>query len=122
MTEYITTIEVLTIHKILVDKYGGSHGLRDAGALEAALYRPQTGYYEDIIQEAAALWESLSQNHPFIDGNKRVAFAVTHTFLAINGYKLKVDVTESIKYIISLYENHNFEYKEIEKWLRINTI
>ena len=122
MTEYITTIEVLTIHKILVDKYGGSHGLRNAGALEAALYRPQTGYYEDIIQEAAALWESLSQNHPFIDGNKRVAFAVTHTFLAINGYKLKVDVTESIKYIISLYENHNFEYKEIEKWLRINTI
>jgi len=45
MIEYITFIEVLTIHKILIDKYGGSHGLRDAGALEAALFRPQTGYY-----------------------------------------------------------------------------
>lgn len=122
MTEYLTTIEVLTIHKILIDKYGGSHGLREPGALEAALYRPQTGYYEDIIQEAAALWESLSQNHAFIDGNKRVAFAVTYTFLSVNGYKLKISVNESIKYITELYENHNFEYKEIENWLRQNTL
>jgi len=122
MTEYLTTVEVLTVHKILIDKYGGSHGLRDAGALESALYRPQTGYYEDVIQEAAALWESLSQNHAFIDGNKRVAFAVTYTFLSVNGFKLKISVSESIKYITELYENHNFEYKEIEKWLRKNII
>lgn len=122
MTDYLTTIEVLTIHKILIDKYGGACGLRDAGALEAALYRPQTGYYEDVIQEAAALWESLSQNHAFIDGNKRVAFAVTHTFLSVNGFRLKIGVSESIKYITELYENHNFEYKEIEKWLRKNIV
>jgi len=122
MTDYLTTIEVLTVHKVLIDKFGGSHGLRDAGALEAALYRPQTGYYEDIIQEAAALWESLSQNHPFIDGNKRTAFAVTYTFLCMNGCKLKVDVNEAISYISALYEDHNFEYKEIEKWLRRNCI
>jgi len=122
MTEYLTTIEVLTVHKILIDKYGGSHGLRDAGALESALYRPQTGYYEDVIQEAAALWESLSQNHAFIDGNKRVAFAVTYSFLSVNGFKLKIGISESIKYITELYENHNFEYKEIEKWLRKNIV
>lgn len=122
MIEYITFIEVLTIHKILIDKYGGSHGLRDAGALEAALFRPQTGYYNDIIQEAAALWESLSQNHPFIDGNKRVAFAVTYTFLAINGIKIKSNSEDILVFIDNLYLNQKFEYKELEQWLRITTI
>ena len=122
MIEYITFIEVLAIHKILIDKYGGSHGLRDAGALEAALFRPQTGYYDDIIQEAAALWESLSQNHPFIDGNKRVAFAVTYTFLAINGINLKSNSEDILMFIDNLYLNQKFEYKELEQWLRITTI
>ena len=117
MIEYITFIEVLTIHKILIDKYGGSHGLRDAGALEAALFRPQTGYYNDIIQEAAALWESLS-----IDGNKRVAFAVTYTFLAINGIKIKSNSEDILVFIDNLYLNQKFEYKELEQWLRITTI
>ena len=122
MTEYLTIIEVLTIHKIIIDKYGGSHGLRDAGALESALYRPQTGYYNDLIQEAAALWESLSQNHPFIDGNKRVAFAVTYTFLTFNGIKIKVSANEVILFVKELYDNHNFEFKELEIWLRKNTV
>jgi plasmid maintenance system antidote protein VapI len=58
-------------------RYGGAPGVRDAGALESALHRPQTGYYDSIIHEAAALLESLVQNHPFIDGNKRVAYAVS---------------------------------------------
>ena len=120
MTEYITVIEVLTIHKILIDRYGGSHGIRDMGALESALFRPQTGYYEDLIQEAAALWESLAQNHPFIDGNKRVAYAVMYTFLASNGMKLRVNSQESSNFIYGLYENNSFEFKELEKWLRHN--
>lgn len=116
--EYITIIEVLSIHKILIQKYGGMDGVRDMGALEAALFRPQTGYYEDIIEEAAALWESLSQNHPFLDGNKRVALAVTYTFLTLNGHKPKIDVNEAIQYINELYNSHKFEFKNIEKWLR----
>lgn len=116
--EYITIIEVLSIHKILIQKYGGMDGVRDMGALEAALFRPQTGYYEDIIEEAAALWESLSQNHPFLDGNKRVALAVTYTFLTLNGHKPKIDVKEAIQYINELYNSHKFEFKNIEKWLR----
>ena len=73
MTTYPTLEEVLAIHSTLIERFGGSHGLRDKGALESALARPQTGYYRDLIEEAAALWESLSKNHPFIDGNKRVA-------------------------------------------------
>jgi death-on-curing protein len=61
------------------------------------LARPQSGYYEDIIQEAAALWESLSQNHPFVDGNKRVAVTVTAAFLKIDGYSLEFDDLEAYK-------------------------
>lgn len=122
MTEYLTTIEILTIHKILVEKYGGSHGLRDAGALESALYRPQTGYYNDLIQEAAALWESLSQNHPFIDGNKRVAFAATYTFLAVNNVKIKAKSSDAIIFVKGLFDNQKFEFKELETWLRKNTV
>ncbi|MCI0482689.1 MAG: type II toxin-antitoxin system death-on-curing family toxin, partial [Candidatus Dadabacteria bacterium] len=76
------------MHYILIERYGGSHGLRDAGALDSALYRPQSGYYEDVIAEAAALWESITVNHPFIDGNKRIGFAVTDTFLRLNGIKI----------------------------------
>jgi len=120
MTEYITIIEVLTMHKILIDRYGGSHGVRDMGALESALFRPQTGYYEDVIQEAAALWESISQNHPFIDGNKRVAFAVTYTFLTANGLKIKADNIKTYKFIDDLYSKKCFEYKYLEQWLREN--
>ena len=88
MTDYLTVAEVLAMHADQIERYGGSQGVRDPGLLESALYRPQTGYYADLIEEAAALWESLAQNHAFIDGNKRTAFAATYTFLAINGGRL----------------------------------
>ena len=84
MTDYLTVAEVMAMHADQIERYGASHGIRDPGLLEAAVFRPQTGYYADAIVEAV-LWESLSQNHPFIDGNKRTAFAATSTFLAING-------------------------------------
>ncbi len=59
MTDYLTVAEVLAMHADQIERYGGSHGIRDQGLLEAALFRPQTGYYADLIEEAAALWESL---------------------------------------------------------------
>ena len=62
MTDYLTVAEVLAMHTDQIERYGGSQGVRDRGLLEAALYRPQTGYYADLIEEAAALWESLAQN------------------------------------------------------------
>ena len=89
MTTYPTLREVLYVHRSLIERFGGSHGIRDMGALESALARPQTGYYRDLIEEGAALWESLSQNHPFIDGNKRVAVTVTAAFLSVNGFRLE---------------------------------
>src|ERR1700721_1001889 len=99
MTDYLTVAEVLAMHVDQIERYGGSKGIRDPGLLEAALFRPQTGYYADLIEEAAALWESLAQNHPFIDGNKRVSFAVTYTFLAINGAQLTADAETTYAFI-----------------------
>jgi death-on-curing protein len=73
--------EVIAIHHHQIEEYGGAHGVRDQGALEAAVFRPQTDYYNDISEEAAALLESLVNNDAFVDGNKRVGFAAVHTFL-----------------------------------------
>jgi hypothetical protein len=67
MTDYVTVAEALAIHADQIERYGGSAGVRDQGLLEGALFRPQTGYYRSLTEEAAALWESLSQNHPFVD-------------------------------------------------------
>jgi death-on-curing protein len=95
-------------------------GVRDPGQLEAALYRPQTGFYTDLIEEAAALWESLAQNHPFIDGNKRTAFAATYTFLAINGWRLVADADATYAFIAGLYDTHSFAFEALAAWLRVN--
>jgi death on curing protein len=117
MTDYLTVAEVLAMHTDLIQHYGGSKGVRDQGLLEAALYRPQTGYYSDLIEQAAALWESLSQNHPFIDGNKRTAFAAMYTFLAINGARLTADAQETYGFLAALYEANQFSFDELVPWL-----
>ena len=84
------------------------------------MFRPQTGYYADLIEEAAALWESLSQNHPFIDGNKRVAFAAAYTFLAINGVRITADADNTYTFIIDLYERGEFDFIHLTTWLQAN--
>lgn len=117
MTDYLTVIEVLAMHADLIERYGGTQGVRDQGLLEAALYRPQTGYYADLIEEAAALWESLSQNHPFIDGNKRTAFAATYTFLTINGTRLRADAEETYAFLAALYETNQLSFDRLVPWL-----
>lgn len=121
MTDYLTIIEVLAIHDDQIERYGGAHGIRDPGLLEAALYRPQTGYYADVIEEAAALWESLAMNHPFVDGNKRVAVAIMITFLAINGYAITSDAMTLYRFIIESLESGVFSYDRLVAWLRENT-
>lgn len=118
MTDYLTVAEALAMHADQIERYGGAHGVRDLGLLEAALFRPQTGYYADLIEEAAALWESVSQNHPFIDGNKRTAFAATYTFLAINGGRLAADTNEAQDFVLALYENNQFTFDNLVPWLR----
>ena len=121
-TKYLTTNEALLIHAILLRKYGGAEGLRDPGLLEAALFRPQTGYYSDIIQEAAALMESLAINHCFVDGNKRVAFGVTDVFLRINGYKFDCDGSTVLAEMMRMFDEKDFKFASVEKFLRITVV
>ena len=80
MIQYLSLDEVLSIHERIIEHFGGPPGVRDLGLLESALFRPRTGYYQDIAEMAAALFESLIMNHPFVDGNKRVAFFATDVF------------------------------------------
>ena len=121
MTEYLTPAEVLAIHLDQIERYGGASGVRDPGILESALFRPQTGYYQDLIEEAAALWESLAQNHPFVDGNKRTAFASTYTFLAINGVFIRASVDDTYAFIANHYDRGSFKFEELAVWLRKHT-
>jgi len=121
MTDYLTVVEVLAIHADQIERYGGADGIRDMGVLESALFRPQTGYYGDLVEEAAALWESLAQNHPFVDGNKRTAFAVTYTFLAINGIRFVAEPDDAYSFIIGALEAGTFRFDGIAAWLRKNT-
>lgn len=118
MSEYLTVIEVLAIHAILIDEFGGAGGVRDLGALEAAVFRPQTGYYEDPIAEAAALFESLIQTHPFLDGKKRTALGAADVHLRLNGYELGGDSAEHHRVIVGLMEEGELDWRSIDGWLR----
>ena len=113
--------DVLAIHVDQIETYGGSEGMRDAGQLESALFRPQSGYYPDVISQAAALWESLSQNHPFVDGNKRTAFASMYTFLAINNVEVQANEEEAWQFLNPLYQTNALSFEVLKEWLRQNT-
>jgi len=115
---YLNTSEVLVMHSLLIRQFGGSEGVRDFGLLEAALFRPQTGYYSDIVEEAAALLESLAVNHPFVDGNKRVAFAVTDVFLRINGHEINSTSQKIYSELIRLFDAKEFDFENLEKFFR----
>jgi death-on-curing protein len=122
MTQYVTTADALFFHKELIERYGGATGIRDAGALESALHRPQTGYYDTIVHEAAALLESLVQNHPFVDGNKRVAFAVVDVFLRINGHALTADSRTIYDSLLEFFNNQTFDMEHLLPWLQAITV
>jgi death-on-curing protein len=122
MTEYLTTADALFFHQLLIERYGGAAGIRDAGALESALHRPQTGYYDDLMQEAAALLESLVQNHPFVDGNKRVAFAIVDVFLRINGYTIVASSAGIYEYLMTLFDQRAFDMEHLVPWLQKNVV
>ncbi len=117
MTEYVTTADALFFHQQLIERYGGAAGVRDLGALESALHRPQTGYYDTVIHQAAALLESLVHNHPFVDGNKRTAFAVTDVFLRINGHRVTADSAAVYRRFIKLMDQGKFDMEHLVPWL-----
>ena len=118
---YPTLAEVLEAHRLLIEEFGGIHGLRDKNPLESAIFRPQTGYYETLVDEAAALMESLANNHAFLDGNKRVAFLITDVFLRMNGKFIDTPTMKAYEFIIGSLEKSTFRFPQIRDWLAENT-
>ena len=102
----------------LIELFGGLHGVRDKGAVEAAVFRPQTGYYNSVEEEAAALMESLANNHGFLDGNKRIAFTAADVFLRRNGFYLEVEAPEGQAFVEGSMERHEFRFAQILEWIR----
>jgi len=119
---YLTVAEVIAIHHHQIEEYGGVHGLRDQGALEAAVFRPQTGYYNDLSEEAAALFESLVNNHAFLDGNKRVGFAAVHTFLLVNGFDLDVTSRAAFEFMMKTLAEGKFRFALLHDWIAAHLV
>ena len=117
MREYLTVEEVIAIHDEQIAEFGGSYGLRDMGGLESAILRPQIGYYDGIIEEAAALMESLAMNHPFVDGNKRTALDTTDSFLRLNGYFIDCDSRDAHAFFMCLFATESFRFAQLREWL-----
>lgn len=115
--QFLSLDEVVEIHTVLIERFGGPAGVRDLGLLESALFRPQTGYYQDLTEMAAAMFESLIKNHPFVDGNKRVAFFATDVFLRLNGYKFDVEAKAAHRFLISLFESSQCDLEHLHPWV-----
>jgi death on curing protein len=115
--QFLSLDEALAIHERLIERFGGTPGVRDMGLLESALFRPRTGYYEDLAQMAAALFESLLSNHAFLDGNKRAAFFTCDTFLRLNGWRLRVDADSAHRFIVGSLEEGTLDYARVLAWM-----
>jgi death on curing protein len=115
---YLTVAEVYQMQHLLIERFGGRHGVRDKNAVEAAVFRPQTGYYNSIEEEAAALMESLANNHGFVDGNKRIAFTAADVFLRSNGFYIAVEARKGYQFIVGSMERHDFRFPQIVEWIR----
>lgn len=118
MADYLTVAEVYRMQHRLIELFGGLHGIRDQGAVEAAVFRPQTGYYNSLEEEAAALMESLGNNHGFLDGNKRIAFIAADVFLRRNGFYIEVEALKGYAFIDGSMERHEFRFSQILDWIR----
>jgi len=119
---YLTTEQILFLHARLVAETGGSHGLRDLSSLLSAVGRPQASFddedlYPDLFTKAAALMDSLINNHPFVDGNKRTGIAAGALFLRANGARLQVSNAELEQFTLEVAQSkHTIE--EIALWFQ----
>jgi len=119
---YLTLEEVIRAQETLIKKYGGSTGIRDRGLLESAIHRPQSivfgqDAYPSLFDKAAAICHSLIFNHPFVDGNKRAAFAACHLTLLLNGWNLTSSSNETYTFLIQVIKNHS-DWAEISAWMK----
>jgi death-on-curing protein len=118
MPIYLTVAEIYRMQHRLIELFGGLRGVRDKGVVEAAVFRPQIGYYNSIEEEAAALMESLGNNHGFLDGNKRIAFVGADVFLRRNGFYIDVTAVDGHEFIYGSMDRHEFRFARILDWIR----
>lgn len=119
---YLTLEELVKAHGVLIEKYGGSSGIRDHGLLESAIHRPQATVfgedaYPDLFDKATAICHSFLFNHPFMDGNKRAAFVACHLTLLLNGWNLTSSSQETYDFLIDVIKNHE-DWPKISAWLK----
>ena len=119
--KYITLDVVIAIHDDMIERYGGSFGIRDLGLIQSAIARPQASFggedlYPTVLDKAAALFHSLIFNHAFIDGNKRTSITSMARFLYLNGYELTAEKEEFVAFPLRV-ENKHLSLDEIAKWL-----
>ena len=123
---YLTLNEVLELHRRLIERYGGSAGIHDLGALESALAQPRMTFggeelYPTIVEKAAALGFALIKNHPFVDGNKRTGHAAMETFLVLNGFEIDAPVDEQEKIILQVASGE-LKREAFTGWLRARIV
>ncbi|MGK5087188.1 type II toxin-antitoxin system death-on-curing family toxin [Bdellovibrionota bacterium FG-2] len=116
-TYYLSVEEALELHRMLIEQFGGSLGVRDLGLVESAVHRPQSGYYETLSLQAAALLQSFALNHAFIDGNKRIAFAAAAVFLKVNGFRLEITAADGETFMIQKVIQGKFDLETLAEWL-----
>lgn len=124
--KYLTPEQVLFIHSRLIAETGGSHGVRDLGLLESAVARPRATFddkelYPDLFTKAAALMDSLVNNHPFVDGNKRTGVTTAGLFLRVNGRKLAAPPAD-LEAVTLRLAAEGMEIAELAAWLRGNSV
>jgi death on curing protein len=121
----ITTEDILELHRLSIERFGGANGVRDTGLLESAVARPFQTFggedlYKTVIEKAAAIMESIIINHPFIDGNKRTGFLAMFAILALNNHKLIS--REEIAYTLTIkVSTGETKFEQIVEWLKQNT-
>lgn len=121
----ITKKEVLFLHHLSIEKYGGAYGIRDEGLLESAIARPYQTFggenlYHSEFERAAAIGESLIINHPFIDGNKRTGFLGMFALLNFEGLTLSASEEDAYQKTIDI-STGLLKFEEIVEWLKANT-
>lgn len=126
MIRYLTAQQVLFIHARLLATSGGEHGILNLGLLESAVARPQATFdaqdlYPDLFLKAAALMESLSQNHPFVDGNKRTAITSVALFLQLNGRSLQTTNEELLRFTM-MVTNERPSLSTVAAWFSANCV